>query len=309
MLNFRHRRRADNSPELRIGASKIVGMTLAVAFKGPEGLVLAVDSRITLATSTTIGSQTLVSTSYLDTAKKMFGIDGQSHVGVLVYGNMIIGTDQPRGIHGFIPEFEAKLKAKPKGGGQRPVPRGRRKVADIARELGKFYHAKWDAAGMPADGTPIWFLVAGYDEDEPYGRIYGLAVPTAPEPIEYHADDFGVRWGGESDIANRLVNGVAGNASAIAKHELSLTDEQVTSLEKRWSENLSLKIPYGFLPLQDCVDLATLLVRTTSVVQGMTVAGERGVGGPIDVATITQSGGYNPVRQKQIGVRDWQAQP
>jgi hypothetical protein len=86
-------------------------MTLAVAFKGPEGLVLAADSRITITATVSAGEQKQQYISYFDNATKLFEINGQPHIGVLTYGNTIIGTSSVRTVHGFMPEFEAKLSS------------------------------------------------------------------------------------------------------------------------------------------------------------------------------------------------------
>ena len=88
-------------------------------------------------------------------------------------------------------------------------------------------------------------------------------------------------------------------AAELAKDVLELTDDQVDALVQRWAPELAIRIPYQFLPLQDCVDLATFLVYMTSTVQGWTV-GIRGVGGAVDVATITRTEGFQAVQQKKI---------
>jgi hypothetical protein len=274
-------------------------MTLAVAFKGPEGLVLAADSRLTLTASLATGEQVV---SYFDNATKLVGIEGQPYAGVLTYGLGAIGTSQPRSVLGFISEFETKLAAEHDA---RKKDGARLKVVDIARKLGEFYSEQWQKAAMPADSSPIFFLVAGFDEGEAYGRIYGITVPSALEPVAYCADYFGVRWGGESELANRLINGFDPRASTVAKDQLKLTNAQVQGLEKKWTQELELSFPYQFLPLQDCVDLATFLVTMTSAVQSWTLVGSRGVGGAVDVATITRSQGFQAVKQKRIEVREW----
>ena len=153
--------------------------------------------------------------------------------------------------------------------------------------------------------SDLFFLVTGFDEGEAYGKIYEISVPGEPEPVPYCADYFGVRWGGESELANRLINGFDPRASAIAKDQLKLTDTQIQGLEKKWSQELGLSFPYQFLPLQDCVDLATFLVTMTSLVQAWTLVGNRGVGGAVDVATITRTQGFEVVKQKRIEVRQW----
>jgi len=142
--------------------------------------------------------------SYFDNATKLLSIETQPHVAVLTYGLTVIGAAQPRSVHGFIPEFEAELAA---ANGDERKDSARLKVIDVARKLGEFYVAQWHKAAMPPAGPPIFFLVAGFDEDEAYGRIYGISVPNAPEPVAYCADYFGVRWGGESELVNRRVAG------------------------------------------------------------------------------------------------------
>lgn len=46
-------------------------MSLGIAFKGPEGLVLAADSRVTLNASRTVGAQTLIIPATFDYATKL----------------------------------------------------------------------------------------------------------------------------------------------------------------------------------------------------------------------------------------------
>jgi len=53
------------------------------------------------------------------------------------------------------------------------------------------------------------------------------------------------------------------------------------------------------LPLQDCVDLSIFVVRTTITMQKWLV-GVRGVGGAVDVATITRTEGFRAVQVKTI---------
>jgi hypothetical protein len=60
-----------------------------------------------------------------------------------------------------------------------------------------------------------------------------------------------------------------------------------------------LKIPYQFISLQDAVDLCLLLEEVTVQLMKYTTD-VRGVGGPIDVATITRVEGFNYVQHKEI---------
>jgi hypothetical protein len=78
-----------------------------------------------------------------------------------------------------------------------------------------------------------------------------------------------------------------------------LNAAQTTNFRQNVLPSLAIPIPYQFLPLQDCVDLAIFLIKTTSTLQRWTT-GVRGVGGAIDVATITRTDGFRPVQEKRI---------
>jgi hypothetical protein len=80
---------------------------------------------------------------------------------------------------------------------------------------------------------------------------------------------------------------------------LQLTDAQKQELDQFLGPIFNLPIPYQFLPLQDCVDLSIFLIRTTIELQKWMV-GIRGVGGVIDVATITRTDGFQFVQRKAI---------
>ncbi len=144
------------------------------------------------------------------------------------------------------------------------------------------------------------FLIGGYDNNEPYGRVYEFAIPSKPDPLERCAGgDFGGVWGGQRDIVDRLLNGIDPGLTAALKDALKLSDTESRKLVETIGPRLSLPIPYAFLPLQDCVDMVTLLIRTTINVQKW-MMGVRGVGGAIDVATITRTRGFEPVQIKAI---------
>jgi hypothetical protein len=259
---------------------------LAVVVKGPEGLVLAADSRVTLNTEQELldGSRQLLPT-YFDNAIKLMSL---KNIGIVTYGQGAIGQDQPRMVHGYIPEFEAHLADV----GDRLA------VEQVAVELGSFFGEQWREAGM-ADSAPMAFLIAGYDDAEPYGKVFEVSVPDALVPQEQFQGEFSIVWRGQPYLLERLLNGTAPRAIEIAKDVLGLDDDQATELATRWQEELALPIPIPSLPLQDAVDLASFLVDMTATVMTWTV-GIQGVGGQVDVATITRTSGYNAVDTKKI---------
>jgi hypothetical protein len=205
-------------------------VSLAVVFKGPEGIVLAADSRVTLTSMQEAPgpapgtAQVHVLPTYFDNATKLMGLQSHPHLGIVTYGSGSIGIDQPRMVHGYIPEFEAHLAAE-LGDDDLTVERA-------AAELGTFFAQRWADATMPPESDPMAFLVAGYDGGEAYGKVYEVSVPDAPAPVEQFPDDFAITWRGQPYLLERLLNGYAPMAVHIAQDQLGLTDEATADLAK-----------------------------------------------------------------------------
>jgi hypothetical protein len=264
-------------------------MTLAIAFKGREGIVLAADSRDTLLSGTrttrtddstpgvrVIGIRETLTISYFDNAIKLFQVPGQSHIGFVVSGATLIGED-PRSFAGYLPDLADELTAT--YAGERVM------VEDIARKVGEFYHEVWEDTPNRVPRDKIHFLVAGFNEGEPYGRIYEFAVPDELDPAERLAGELGIATIGEDSIAKRILYGF---------------DDKISNFvaeEKR--KELLLPIPYLNLNLQDFVGLGQFLIRATSDAQQWTTSSQ-GVGGPIDAAAISRTEGLRFARRKII---------
>jgi hypothetical protein len=271
-------------------------MSLAIAFKGPEGIVLAVDSRVTIMAMQQLSipgqqSQNALIPATFDNATKLLKVKGQDHVGAVTYGAGAIGQREFRTASSYLPEFEAELGNS-----------GRLAVQEFADKLSSFFSRQWVAAEMPsAAGSDMAFLIGGYDQDAAYGRIFEIFIPSRPAPIEWHPDrEFGVVWGGQRDIVDRLILGFDPKLPALAVNFLNQQPGQVQALETELKNKLQVAIPYQFLPLQDCVDLSIFLLRSTITLQRWSI-GVRGVGGAVDVATITRTKGFEPIQQKTLG--------
>jgi len=257
-------------------------MSLGIVIKGPEGLVLAAESRVTL--SAALQDQQ-VHVNFDNATKLLSFSHPNTTVGVVTYGQAAIGL---RTAHSFVPEFEAGL------------PQERLSVRDFAERLGQFFMQQWKAA-MPPDytGPDMTFVVGGFDKDEPYGRVLLLGIPKQPSPVEQNAKpgEFGITWGGQREVVDRLIQGFDHRLPEIAQKALDLKPQQVQSLKQALNV-LQMALPLGAMPLQDCVDLAIFFIRTTITAQRLTV-GIRGCGGPIDVATITRREGLRFIQRKE----------
>jgi hypothetical protein len=194
-----------------------------------------------------------------------------------------------------MPEFEATVGKK-----------GRMKVLDFSSRFSNFFMERWKDHKMPEpeehkrlNEPDMVFLIGGYDEGEPYGRVFEVGIPSNPEPKPWHpGTSFGPVWGGQQEFVGRLINGYDPNLVPVVQNHLKLSDEQVVGLRNEL-QKIQVPIPYPFLPLQDCINLSILLIQTTIQMQTFYV-GLRGVGGEIDVATITKTGGLQHIREKGV---------
>ena len=263
-------------------------MSLGVVIKGPEGIVLAADSRVTLEAQRAGAPPLPVN---FDNATKLLSFSKpHNFVGAVTYGAAVIGV---RTANSFIPEFEQKVLA---GKAERL------NVEEYSRELQGFFTERWKDS-MPTDytGPSMTFVIGGYDKDAAYGRVFLLEIPGDSKPAEQNPGDtnFGMTWGGQLEIASRLIHGFDPALLDIVTQELHLDQEQGQKLYGTLRKRLQFPIPFQVLPLQDCVDLATFLIRATMVAQRLAIQ-VRGVGGPIDVAIVTRTEGLTYVQQKVI---------
>ena len=270
-------------------------MSLGIVVKGSEGIVLAADSRGTLTAVLnqppgTLGNIQVQLPVNFDNATKLLTFGKPNNwIGAVTYGDAVMGTTASdlRTAQSFVPEFEAGLTT------------DRLSVAEFSKRLSDFYLKQWQSR-MPTihAGPGMAFVVAGFDEDKPYGSVYLFTIPKEPIPTERAPNDFGVTFGGQNELTYRILGGYDPRVLDIAKKELNAPVIRMDAFEKALSQ-LQLTIPYHLLPLQDCIDLAIFLIRTTTTAQNLSI-GIRGVGGAIDVAVITKREGLAIIQRKEL---------
>ena len=97
-----------------------------IAFKGPEGIVLAADSRVTL--SGPLPDSNLLVQAHYDNATKLLKVKDHDNVGAVTYGLGALGGRQPRTAHSYLPEFADRA-------GDRDAPVSREICHQVGRLL------------------------------------------------------------------------------------------------------------------------------------------------------------------------------
>lgn len=257
-------------------------MTIAVAVAAPDGMVLAADSRSTHSD----GDHHRIAT---DTAVKLFAIGDR--VGVATFGRAFIDD---RTIAGVMDEFVASLE-NPKDLGVGKVSRFKAaitqpenfEVTHIAERLGNFFDQRMqDAVDVfDDDKLELGFLVAGYDADG-VGRVIELQLPNATTFERATTVTRGSVRRGLTDAADRLLWGVDWELLS----ELGVDFPEETKIVLRQLEYAVLHP----LSMQDAIDFATFVVRTTIDMQRFsdgTAAAPKGVpgcGGHVRVLAVNR---------------------
>jgi len=259
-------------------------MSLVIAIKSPEGLVLAADSCLSLE----INNNNQKFMTSFNNATKLFSFSApHNHIGVLVYGLALI---KGRTAQSYIPELELYFG-----------PERLQNVKDYADKISDFFSIIWDK-NMPLDynGPEIMFLVAGFNENEAHGRIFNFAIPfhSSPKEKQDSPNAFGITWGGDVGIINRLLMGydfvLINEVNA-----LNITDEAKRNLVDNLNKKAKINLPFDIYSLQDCVDLSRFLIETTIKVKKFSLLPQN-VDYPIDVAIIRRNENLVFINKKEV---------
>lgn len=265
-------------------------MSLGVVIKGTEGIVLAAESRVSLNREERRGNTIIIERQDLDHATKLLTFTGENrNIGVVTYGTAILGdVNNPRTAKSFIPEFEDSL------------PPGRLSIGEFAKCLSEFFIKQWEEFIPPNyQGQPMSFVVGGFDQDEAYGKVFLFVIPHQPKPEEKNPGKFGITWGGQGKFIHRIIMGYDPQVLEVVKDVIQPTSQKIQTLQQKLHQTVHLPMIYSFLPLQDCVDFAIFLIKTTIEAQRLSLE-VAGCGGAVDVATITREDGLKFVQRKEI---------
>ena len=152
---------------------------------------------------------------------------------------------------------------------------------------------------------PVNLLVSGYNPDGT-AETYEVNAP-GERILKRHNNEYGCTWLGQGDVVSRLILGYDSKVfnipliKSMNKHSLEDLRSQLRGLE--------YYIQWNLITLQDAVDLAVFLIKSTAMIQNfadginMDVGDFQGVGGPIDVVLISKDG-IEWINKKEITYSD-----
>lgn len=251
----------------RICVVKCPAVTIVTCVKVRDGLVLGTDSMAHI----TRQQQFL---RFYENARKLFQV-GKLPMGAMSYG---LGNLGNRSIESLMREFGESLE-------------GRVSVNTVGKELFGFMKEKYDALaeGMPEDEElpALGFYLAGYSRGQVFAEEREFQLPRDSEPLTpRNKEEFGAAWRGVEAPFHRLSKGY-GFLVRQRLESAGVTAEQAGEL----LDDLEIDVIFDGMPVQDAVDYATFILKTTIgyTTFAMDVSP---CGGPLQVATILPDNGY-----------------
>jgi len=158
---------------------------------------------------------------------------------------------------------------------------------------------------------PVSFIVAGINPDGSH-QVFTCHIPGDKKKTRDSKErgrEYGASWVGQTDVVSRIVLGFDGRIGHLPFVEQAgnQSDRDIIGKQLR---SLEYVIQWGTMTLQDAIDFCTLMIETTSAIQRFSDGIKAnpgdlpGVGGPVEVLTITSEEGFKWVRKKKIVVRD-----
>lgn len=274
-------------------------MTIAIALKIGDGLVLGADSAVT------IQNYGYPDNVYLN-AEKITNLVKGLPLGAVTWGLAEFGR---RSSTRVAKDLRRRLSDPAHPWWINPE---QYTVEEVARRVKEFFHHELHRADFPngGEGTGFGFMVAGYAPNAPQGEVWEFEVlddGSCAGPSPLMVDDInGVIYRGQREALHRLLRGWSESTVERLVLDGARAEEVIKRLDAvapLWNEAM---------PIQDGIDLVRYLAEVTTgfarfMPKPTTVAP------PIDLASITLHEGFRWVSRKHYypqelnpptGVRD-----
>jgi hypothetical protein len=255
-------------------------MTVVVAVKISEGIAVASDS------ASSLMMQGVVVNIY-NNANKIFNLRKKRPIGAMTSGAGSIGN---LSISTIAKDFRRSAE----------TPEADQwSVLDYAN---KFYdyvlhenYEKHHQQGSP-NNPRLNFHIFGFSPGQSFPEIFAFSFSDtnkSPEPA-LPKESGGIAWGGEPEIVQRIMFGY-GSILPLKLEELGVEKEKVDQALN--AQKQSQLIICDAMPIQDAIDLAEFLVRSTIEFSRFRM-GAPTVGGPVEVAAISKHEGFKWIKRK-----------
>ena len=253
-------------------------MTLILAIQVQDGVVLASDSAMAHHGHV-----------YYN-AEKIVPVARGLPIGVAICGDGAIGTSS---LSNLMKDFEARLILK-----QSKFDRANHSVEDVVQRLGGFLE---EAAGTHRTAVNTTLIVGGYSAGQDLPQTWNLHLENGRvreiTPIwDRHA--YGVNWDGQGACIHRLLMDLEIPSRQSEPMAEARSFKTVKDVDGHVLDSPVLVTPG--MPILDAVEIAQFLMETSITFERYRAdQDKRTIGGPIDIAMVTQHSGFRWVQRKR----------
>lgn len=269
-------------------------MTVALAVKVQNGVVLASDSAATLAVADGVER-------VYNNANKIFNLHKGLPIGMATWG---IGALGHSSISTLAKDLRTELTE-----GKKELSSGEYTISEVAKHVEKFMGAYYEEEFDEGDlekCPPLGFYITGYSAGEPLAETYLVQWPRQPDQDPAHIskqEEYGVLWSGQTDAISRVLTGFSEDMPDVLRQKLGVPGDEVDSAIKVMRNYLKEELVFPGMPIQDAIDLARFLVELTENFYRFR-PGAPTVGGPIEIASITKHEGFKWIQRKHYFPQD-----
>lgn len=255
-------------------------MTVAVALKVRDGIVLAADSATTLMAP----DGSAANHNVYNHANKIVNLCKGTPIGFMTWG-----------IGGFGSANVAMLAKDFRANKWQPHFAAGYEVRAVAEELARFFQGL--AQGVSG---PFGFLVAGHTPGAQLGEawVVNLNDGVWSDPEEVLPGEQGIVWFGQVEWLQRLLLGFDfPKVAAALTEDVGLPVDELDQAIRALQLRTEAVFIHPAMPIQDVVNLGGFLVEVTKGSVAF-APGPLTVGGPTEIAAITKHEGFKWVTRK-----------
>lgn len=272
-------------------------MTIAVALKVGDGVVLGADSASTLADPNSV-------INVYFNAEKVFNLVKGLPIGFVTYG---LGGLGGRSVVSLAKDLREQLTVSE---GPREIDRLKYTVEEVALHLRDFFYNDYylksfpikvrDPQGKEIDRfEPMGFLVAGFSAQQRHAEVWEVSIDAmgksaAPNQIFGPQQLEGAAWRGQPEALTRLMGGWSSEVADFLVKQAGVPVPDAL----RVLNNLPVpRLFHSAMPLQDAIDLVKYMVEVTIGFVRFS-PGAPTVHEPVDIAAINFHEGFRWVLRK-----------
>lgn len=272
-------------------------MTIAIALRVYDGLVLASDSASTMTVHGADGSDQVV--NIYNNANKIFNLHKDLPIGAFTWG---LGNMGPASISTLSKDLRRRLMGLDPAHLDWALDPQSYTIDEVAGRAQEFFEGEhFSKLSDEAAIGEFGYLVGGYSAkaDQPDAVQMNLSRTAGCTlvPVLDQAEG-GATWYGQPEAIARLLLGTS-TATEQALIMGGLQPDQAAMLNAQVRSQVAISLVSSAMPIQDAIELATFLVDLTIKFVRFS-PGHATVGGPVEVASITKHEGFRWVARKHF---------